>query len=76
MYSAHKKWQGAQPPIFPLPAALNDTKFAPHGAAGNGAPVFLNEEGVRGDISGNYVGQTDIRLCHGVLLFGIFIPEN
>jgi hypothetical protein len=29
---------------FP-PAALNDTKFAPHGAAGNGAPVFLSEEG-------------------------------
>ena len=27
------------------PAALNDTKFAPHGAAGNGAPVFLSEEG-------------------------------
>lgn len=26
-------------------AALNDTKFAPHGAAGNGAPVFLSEEG-------------------------------
>ena len=25
---------------------LNDTRFAPHGTAGSGAPVFLNEEGV------------------------------
>mmetsp|Transcript_68377 Transcript_68377/g.160301 ORF Transcript_68377/g.160301 Transcript_68377/m.160301 type:complete len:1015 (-) Transcript_68377:327-3371(-) len=24
---------------------LNETRFAPHGAAGSGAPVFLNEEG-------------------------------
>lgn len=24
---------------------LNDTKFAPHGNSGNGAPVFLSEEG-------------------------------
>jgi len=31
--------------LCPGQAALNDTKFAPHGAAGNGAPVFLNEEG-------------------------------
>ena len=27
------------------PAWLNDTKFAPHGASGNGAPVFQSEEG-------------------------------
>ena len=31
--------------VTSTPAALNDTKFAPHGNAGNGAPVFLSEEG-------------------------------
>lgn len=41
----HAACTSARPASAAAAGWLNDTKFAPHGNSGNGAPVFLSEEG-------------------------------
>ena len=53
---------------------MNDTKFAPHGDTGNGAPVFLSEEGAGGVKGGRWFwfGPLAFVWCTGHRVFVIF----